>query len=141
MIRFSNVFKEYPRTGLALSDASFQVAKGEFVFLTGPSGAGKSTILKLLYIRRDRYYAEHFVFALHVHAFVFLLFTLMMLLPGAADVVLVFALLVYTWVALKRVYRQGWFRTTVKWWTLGFTYSFVLLFGLVGLAIVTLLLT
>jgi hypothetical protein len=41
MIRFANVFKEYPRTGIALNDISFQVAKGEFVFLTGPSGAGK----------------------------------------------------------------------------------------------------
>jgi cell division transport system ATP-binding protein len=50
MIRFSSVFKEYPRIGLALSDVSFQVAKGEFVFLTGPSGAGKSTILKLIYM-------------------------------------------------------------------------------------------
>ncbi len=50
MIRFSRVFKEYPRTGLALSDVSFQVTKGEFVFLTGPSGAGKSTILKMLYL-------------------------------------------------------------------------------------------
>ena len=50
MIRFANVYKEYPRTGLALNDVSFQVAKGEFVFLTGPSGAGKSTILRLLYM-------------------------------------------------------------------------------------------
>ncbi|HWP03736.1 MAG TPA: cell division ATP-binding protein FtsE [Gemmatimonadaceae bacterium] len=50
MIRFANVYKEYPRTGLALSDVSFQVGKGEFVFLTGPSGAGKSTILKLIYL-------------------------------------------------------------------------------------------
>jgi cell division transport system ATP-binding protein len=50
VIRFANVFKEYPRTGLALSDVSFQVAKGEFVFLTGPSGAGKSTLLKLIYM-------------------------------------------------------------------------------------------
>jgi cell division transport system ATP-binding protein len=50
MIRFANVFKEYPRTGLALNDVSFQVAKGEFLFLTGPSGAGKSTILKLIYM-------------------------------------------------------------------------------------------
>ncbi|HKW11256.1 MAG TPA: cell division ATP-binding protein FtsE [Gemmatimonadaceae bacterium] len=50
MIRFTRVTKEYPRLGAALSNASFSVAKGEFVFLTGPSGAGKSTILKLVYM-------------------------------------------------------------------------------------------
>ena len=50
MIRFTKVTKEYPRLGAALSNASFSVAKGEFVFLTGPSGAGKSTILKLIYM-------------------------------------------------------------------------------------------
>jgi cell division transport system ATP-binding protein len=50
MIRFANVFKEYPRTGMALSDVSFQVGRGEFAFLTGPSGSGKSTILKLIYM-------------------------------------------------------------------------------------------
>jgi cell division transport system ATP-binding protein len=50
MIRFRNVTKEYPRTGLALHNVTFQVGKGEFVFLTGPSGAGKSTILKLIYL-------------------------------------------------------------------------------------------
>jgi cell division transport system ATP-binding protein len=50
MIRFRNVTKEYPRTGLALHNVTFQVSKGEFVFLTGPSGAGKSTILKLIYL-------------------------------------------------------------------------------------------
>jgi cell division transport system ATP-binding protein len=49
MIQFFNVTKEYPRTGLALSDATFRVHKGEFAFLTGPSGAGKSTILRLAY--------------------------------------------------------------------------------------------
>jgi cell division transport system ATP-binding protein len=50
MIRFASVYKEYPRTGMALSDVSFQVHRGEFVFLTGPSGSGKSTILKLIYM-------------------------------------------------------------------------------------------
>jgi len=49
MIRFTRVRKEYARTGVALADVSFSVAKGEFAFLTGPSGAGKSTILKLIF--------------------------------------------------------------------------------------------
>jgi cell division transport system ATP-binding protein len=50
LIRFSHVFKEYARTGIALNDVSFLVGKGEFAFLTGPSGAGKSSILKLIYL-------------------------------------------------------------------------------------------
>ncbi|MBI1808912.1 MAG: cell division ATP-binding protein FtsE [Gemmatimonadetes bacterium] len=50
MIRFTHVTKEFPRTGFALRDVSFHLARGEFAFLTGPSGAGKSTILKLSYL-------------------------------------------------------------------------------------------
>src|SRR5881628_1476558 len=49
MIKFTNVFKAFPKGGLALKDVSFHVAKGEFAFLTGHSGAGKSTVLRLVY--------------------------------------------------------------------------------------------
>jgi hypothetical protein len=99
-------------------------------------------LLKLLYIRRDRLYAEHFVFALHVHAFVFVVFIVMFILPWEwFDRILLLWIATYVWLALKRVYRQGWVRTTLKWWTLGWMYFWVLLFGLIGLAAGTLLLT
>ena len=50
MIRLHDVAKEYTRTRVALSHVTFQVRRGEFVFLIGPSGSGKTTVLKLLYM-------------------------------------------------------------------------------------------
>ncbi len=50
MIKLIGVYKEYPRSGLALKNVSFHLRKGEFAFLTGPSGAGKSTILQLIHM-------------------------------------------------------------------------------------------
>jgi hypothetical protein len=83
--------------------------------------------LKLLYIRRSRYYIEHFVFTLHMHTFLFVLYTLALLLflafgwedqLGIAG--LIFA--IYLYVSQYRVYRQGWFKTFVKYCLLGFMY-------------------
>ncbi|HEX7320457.1 MAG TPA: cell division ATP-binding protein FtsE [bacterium] len=49
MISFDKVTKIFQKDWIALQDVSFEVQKGDFVFLTGPTGAGKSTILKLVY--------------------------------------------------------------------------------------------
>jgi cell division transport system ATP-binding protein len=48
MIKLENVSKFYDGDVVALREASFDVPKGEFVFLVGPSGSGKSTLLRLL---------------------------------------------------------------------------------------------
>jgi cell division transport system ATP-binding protein len=48
MIRFNQVNKRYPGGYQALKNVSFEIAKGEMVFITGHSGAGKSTMLKLI---------------------------------------------------------------------------------------------
>ena len=48
MIQFEQVSKRYPGGQEALSEVSFHIDRGEFVFLTGHSGAGKSTLLKLI---------------------------------------------------------------------------------------------
>jgi len=48
LIQFKNVSKAYNGGSFALSNATFTIAGGEFVFIVGASGAGKSTVVKLL---------------------------------------------------------------------------------------------
>lgn len=47
MLELISVTKTFGRIK-AVEDVSFNVEKGEFVFVTGPSGAGKTTIIKLI---------------------------------------------------------------------------------------------
>lgn len=48
MIKLNNVSKIYKTGTAALSDITFSVDKGDFVFLVGPSGSGKTTLFRLL---------------------------------------------------------------------------------------------
>ncbi len=50
MIKFDNISKQYPGGHEALRQVSFEVGRGDMVYLTGHSGAGKSTLLKLIAI-------------------------------------------------------------------------------------------
>lgn len=87
-------------------------------------------LLKLLYVRRRRYYIEHFVFALHVHAISFTLFSLVLIYRSDLFVLAVsFTIALYVWLAMKRVYAQGYLITTLKWVALGFSYMILVTFG------------
>jgi len=49
MIHFKDVNLRFD-SGVTLRDISFEVEKGEFLYLVGPSGSGKSSILKMIYM-------------------------------------------------------------------------------------------
>ncbi len=110
------------------------------MFLLLPVFAGA---LKLLYIRGPWYYVEHFVFVLHIHAFLFGIFTVSLLAGGIGLEVVSSGLtiwaIIYIYLALRRVYGQGHLKTALKYWTLGWIYFWILIAAIPPLLIVTFL--
>ena len=97
-------------------------------------------LLKLLYIRSNRFYVEHFVFALHYHAFAFVLYTVIIVVPEVLRPgLLLIWLYLYLPIAMKRVYGQGWFRTSLKWIALSSVYSVFVGIGVLATALVAFL--
>lgn len=94
-------------------------------------------VLKILYPFSRRYYVEHLLFFVHLHAFLFLLLTLQILFVRLAGMLewpeLVVTLTVvasafyapiYLFVAMRRVYDQGRFVTFLKYIALLVAYAF-----------------
>ena len=97
-------------------------------------------LVTALYPRR--YYAVHFVFALHVHAFSFLVAGLLLPvsahvvpLPGAAAL----ASGVHLFLAQRRVYAEGRARTALKTFALAVTYFIAGALALVAIVLLTIL--
>lgn len=102
-------------------------------------------LLKLLYVRRSRFYIEHLIFAFHTHAFAFLVLTPVMLgdhlLPDTAGAILknlvVLGLLYYLYRALRVVYEQSRRKTVLKFVLLLTSYGFTLAVGFLVTIILT----
>lgn len=100
-----------------------------------------AAFLKLAMVGKQRYYVEHFVFALHTHAFMFLALTPAVVIGSDwADIALIGALLVYFFVAMRRFYGLGIAGTLVRGAFLLFAYQALLILVLLGITAVGLVL-
>ncbi|MYF27990.1 MAG: DUF3667 domain-containing protein [Gammaproteobacteria bacterium] len=92
-------------------------------------------MLKVLFIRRHRFYAEHLVFSMHIHTIAFVVFSVALLTPPPwpwVDQILLLALTGYYFMALKRFYATGVFGTVAGFLFLTWLYSMLLAAMLLG---------
>ena len=99
-------------------------------------------VLKVLYIRRDIFYIDHLIYALHIHTFAYVGTMLIVLstiglnrtapgpIAGWIIALLWIAFVVQIFLSIRRVYRQGWFISIFKFFFGGFVYLIVLVVAL-----------
>jgi hypothetical protein len=91
-------------------------------------------------LRKDFYLVDHLIFSLSVHTFTFVILmadvALVQFFDGGTVAWFTLAAIgVYIFIAMKRFYRQGWFLTTAKWFSVSFIYSIFFLAPALGTAI------
>lgn len=111
-------------------------------------------LLKLIYIRSERYYMEHLIVALHSHCFILQFSVLYLALELLAQSISLAWLShsvkwlangVLLWVPLylllcqKYYYRQSWGKTLIKFWLISSLYNLMAVTALVGLIILSIL--
>ena len=97
--------------------------------------------MKLLFLRRKRYYIEHLFFLYHWHAFAFLVVSLLVILfrnyLSVAWWPVMLLVIFYGITAWVRYYQQGIIKSLIKFFTMGITYLFLFAILLVVTAIVS----
>jgi hypothetical protein len=99
-------------------------------------------VLKILYIRRNIFYIDHLIYALHIHTFAYVGIMLIVLatmglnraapgpIAGWTIALLWIAFVMQIFLSIRRVYRQGWFVSIFKFLFGGFVYLIVLVVAL-----------
>ncbi|MFV8750759.1 DUF3667 domain-containing protein [Nannocystaceae bacterium ST9] len=97
-------------------------------------------LMKLLFVRQRRYYVEHLVFALYLHAFAFLLLAIAAPFEsGGLALVLTLWFTGYLYVGLWKGYEAGWWASALRLGVLAVVYPMFLAFATVALLLVSLL--
>jgi hypothetical protein len=97
--------------------------------------------LRLIYIRRAFTYVEHLIFVFHTQTVFFLLATIFFILwlaTHSANISAIFALLflIYLFIAMKKFYQQGFFKTFFKFCMINFIFMIMSIFGLVIVSVI-----
>ena len=107
-------------------------------------------VLKILYVRRHIFYIDHLIYALHIHTFAYTGIMLIVLatiglnravpgpIAGWTIAILWIAFVMQIFLSIRRVYRQGWFISALKFFTGGVVYLVVLLVALAATFFITL---
>ena len=94
-----------------------------------------SLIFKLLYFKSDFLYLEHLIFGIHLNSFFFIIMSILITLPeDILQKILPWTLIlmaIYFFIALKRVYKQSYLLTSLKFVPILICYFFSFLFGFI----------
>jgi len=101
-------------------------------------------LMKFLYIRRKSFYVEHIIVLCHIHAFAFLIASIGFLCSGfqfnnggvsgygysfsspTPIIISYIFITLYFFLTLKKYYKQGWFKSIIKFLILAFAYIMVI---------------
>lgn len=96
--------------------------------------------LRFIYIRRKFNYVDHLIFVFHTQTVFFMLLCMLYIISFFTNVgskwIFILLFLIYLFIAMKKFYGQGYFKTTLKFLMLNFIY---LLMGAIGVTIVGLI--
>ncbi len=91
--------------------------------------------LKLFYIRRKYTYVEHLIFVFHTQTVFFILSLIYLLLNFFFEIdtewLFILLFLIYLFMAMKKFYQQGNFKTFIKFSMINFIYMILATFGVV----------
>lgn len=111
-------------------------------------------LLKVMYIRSDRFYMEHLILALHSHSFILQVGVFYLLLGalqssiswfwlaslvGWIETAFLYWIPVYLFLCQKFYYQQGWGKTVLKFWLTSSLYNVLFLFAFTGLILLSVL--
>src|SRR5438034_263053 len=107
-------------------------------------------VLKVLYVRRHIFYIDHLIYALHIHTFAYTGIMLIVLttiglnrvvsgpIAGWIIALLWIAFVIQIFLSIRRVYRQSWFISILKFLFGGLAYLIVLATALAATFFITL---